>query len=192
MRAKGLGAHVFVTEVDPIKAIEAVFDGFTVLPMIEAAKIGDIFCTVTGCKDVIVKEHYEVMKDKAVLCNAGHFDCEVNVHDLEQVAVSHERVRKNIEGYTMADGRKLYVLAEGRLVNLAAGDGHPAEIMDLSFAMQALAAEHVLNNGKNMEPKVYVLPRELDEEVAKIKLLSMGYDLDALTQDQIDYLTKVN
>ena len=192
MRAKGLGAHVFVTEVDPIKAIEAVFDGFTVLPMIEAAKIGDIFCTVTGCKDVIVKEHYEVMKDKAVLCNAGHFDCEVNVHDLEQVAVSHERVRQNIEGYTMADGRKLYVLAEGRLVNLAAGDGHPAEIMDLSFAMQALAAEHVLNNGKNMEPKVYVLPRELDEEVAKIKLHSMGYDLDALTQDQIDYLTKVN
>ena len=178
MRAKGLGAHVFVTEVDPIKAIEAVFDGFTVLPMIEAAKIGDIFCTVTGCKDV--------------LCNAGHFDCEVNVHDLEQVAVSHERVRQNIEGYTMADGRKLYVLAEGRLVNLAAGDGHPAEIMDLSFAMQALAAEHVLNNGKNMEPKVYVLPRELDEEVAKIKLHSMGYDLDALTQDQIDYLTKVN
>ena len=192
MRAKGLGAHVFVTEVDPIKAIEAVFDGFTVLPMIEAAKIGDIFCTVTGCKDVIVKEHYEVMKDKAVLCNAGHFDCEVNVHDLEQVAVSHERVRQNIEGYTMADGRKLYVLAEGRLVNLAAGDGHPAEIMDLSFAMQALAAEHVLNNGKNMEPKVYVLPRELDEEVANIKLHSMGYDLDALTQDQIDYLTKVN
>ena len=160
--------------------------------MIEVAKIGDIFCTVTGCKDVIVKEHYEVMKDKAVLCNAGHFDCEVNVHDLEQVAVSHERVRQNIEGYTMADGRKLYVLAEGRLVNLAAGDGHPAEIMDLSFAMQALAAEHVLNNGKNMEPKVYVLPRELDEEVAKIKLHSMGYDLDALTQDQIDYLTKVN
>ena len=175
MRAKGLGAHVFVTEVDPIKAIEAVFDGFTVLPMIEAAKIGDIFCTVTGCKDVIVKEHYEV-----------------NVHDLEQVAVSHERVRQNIEGYTMADGRKIYVLAEGRLVNLAAGDGHPAEIMDLSFAMQALAAEHVLNNGKNMEPKVYVLPRELDEEVARIKLHSMGYDLDALTQDQIDYLTKVN
>ena len=192
MRAKGLGAHVYVTEVDPIKAIEAVFDGFKVLPMIEAAKVGDIFCTVTGCKDVIVKEHYEVMKDKAILCNAGHFDCEVNVADLTDLAVSHERVRQNIEGYTMADGRKLYVLAEGRLVNLAAGDGHPAEIMDLSFAMQALAAEHILHNGKNMEPKVYVLPHELDAEIAKLKLNSMGYDLDSLTQDQIDYLTKVN
>ena len=132
------------------------------------------------------------MKDKAVLCNAGHFDCEVNVQDLENLAVSHERVRQNIEGYTMADGRKLYVLAEGRLVNLAAGDGHPAEIMDLSFAMQALAAEHILHNGKNMEPKVFVLPQELDAKIAKLKLNSMGYDLDALTQDQIDYLTKVN
>ena len=192
MRAKGLGAHVYVTEVDPIKAIEAVFDGFKVLPMIEAAKVGDIFCTVTGCKDVIVKEYYEVMKDKAILCNAGHFDCEVNVADLTELAVSHERVRQNIEGYTMADGRKLYVLAEGRLVNLAAGDGHPAEIMDLSFAMQALAAEHILHNGKDMDPKVYVLPHELDAEIAKLKLNSMGYDLDSLTQEQIDYLTKVN
>ena len=150
---KGLGAHVFVTEVTLLKLLKQYLMASTVLPMIEAAKIGDIFCTVTGCKDVIVKEHYEVMKDKAVLCNAGHFDCEVNVHDLEQVAVSHERVRQNIEGYTMADGRKLYVLAEGRLVNLAAGDGHPAEIMDLSFAMQALAAEHVLNNGKTWNQK---------------------------------------
>ena len=192
MRAKGLGAHVYVTEVDPIKAVEAVFDGFKVLPMIEAAKVGDIFCTVTGCKDVIVKEHYEVMKDKAIMCNAGHFDCEVNVAELADLAVSHERVRQNIEGYTMADGRKLYVLAEGRLVNLAAGDGHPAEIMDLSFAMQALAAEHILKNGKEMEPKVYVLPHELDVEIAKLKLNSMGYDLDSLTQEQIDYLTKVN
>ncbi|MDU6913579.1 MAG: adenosylhomocysteinase, partial [Veillonella sp.] len=146
MRAKGLGAHVYVTEVDPIKAVEAVFDGFKVLPMIEAAKVGDIFC----------------------------------------------RVRQNIEGYTMSDGRKLYVLAEGRLVNLAAGDGHPAEIMDLSFAMQALAAEYILKNGKEMDPKVYVLPHELDVEIAKLKLNSMGYDLDSLTQEQIDYLTKVN
>ena len=132
------------------------------------------------------------MKDKAILCNAGHFDCEVNVADLTELAISHERVRQNIKGYTMADGRKLYVLAEGRLVNLAAGDGHPAEIMDLSFAMQALAAEHILHNGKDMEPKVYVLPHELDAEIAKLKLNSMGYDLDSLTQDQIDYLTKVN
>ena len=164
--------------------------------------IGLFFCSLAACQSEMDKYYeipdwlkgnaYEVMKDKAVLCNAGHFDCEVNVQDLENLAVSHERVRQNIEGYTMADGRKLYVLAEGRLVNLAACDGHPAEIMDLSFAMQALAAEHILHNGKNMEPKVFVLPQELDAEIAKLKLNSMGYDLDALTQDQIDYLTKVN
>ena len=152
MRAKGLGAHVYVTEVDSIKAVEAVFDGFKVLPMIEAAKIGDIFCTVTGCKDVIVKEHFEVMKDKAIMCNAGHFDCEVNAVDLEALAVSHERVRQNIEGYTMADGRKLYLLAEGRLVNLAAGDGHPAEIMDLSFAMQAFCRDRVAAESNEILP----------------------------------------
>ena len=192
LRAKGLGAHVYVTEVDPIKAIEAVFDGFKVLPMVEAAKIGDIFCTVTGCKDVITKEHYAVMKDRAVLCNAGHFDCEVNVKDLETLAVSHERVRQNIEAYHMQDGRQLYVLAEGRLVNLAAGDGHPAEIMDLSFAMQALAAEYILHHGADMEDDVHVLPYEVDAEIAKLKLQSMGYDLDTLTQEQYDYLYTVN
>ncbi len=192
LRAKGLGAHVYVTEVDPIKAIEAVFDGFKVLPMVEAAKIGDIFCTVTGCKDVITKEHYAVMKDRAVLCNAGHFDCEVNVKDLETLAVSHERVRQNIEAYHMQDGRQLYVLAEGRLVNLAAGDGHPAEIMDLSFAMQALAAEYILHHGAEMADDVHVLPYEVDAEIAKLKLQSMGYDLDTLTQEQYDYLYTVN
>ena len=187
LRAKGLGAHVYVTEVDPIKAIEAVFDGFKVLPMVEAAKIGDIFCTVTGCKDVITEEHCAVMKDRAVLCNAGHFDCEVNVKDLEAMAVSHERVRQNIEAYHMQDGRQLYVLAEGRLVNLAAGDGHPAEIMDLSFAMQALAAEYILHHGADMSDDVHVLPYEVDAEIAKLKLQSMGYDLDTLTQEQYDY-----
>ena len=192
LRAKGLGAHVYVTEVDPIKAIEAVFDGFKVLPMVEAAKIGDIFCTVTGCKDVITEEHYAVMKDRAVLCNAGHFDCEVNVKDLEAMAVSHERVRQNIEAYHMQDGRQLYVLAEGRLVNLAAGDGHPAEIMDLSFAMQALAAEYILHHGAEMKYDVHVLPYEVDAEIAKLKLQSMGYDLDTLTQEQYDYLYTVN
>ena len=192
LRAKGLGAHVYVTEVDPIKAIEAVFDGFKVLPMVEAAKIGDIFCTVTGCKDVITEEHYAVMKDRAVLCNAGHFDCEVNVKDLAAMAVSHERVRQNIESYHMQDGRQLYVLAEGRLVNLAAGDGHPAEIMDLSFAMQALAAEYILHHGADMEHDVHVLPYEVDAEIAKLKLQSMGYDLDTLTQEQYDYLYTVN
>ena len=192
LRAKGLGAHVYVTEVDPIKAIEAVFDGFKVLPMVEAAKIGDIFCTVTGCKDVITEEHYSVMKDRAVLCNAGHFDCEVNVKALEAMAVSHERVRQNIEAYHMQDGRQLYVLAEGRLVNLAAGDGHPAEIMDLSFAMQALAAEYILHHGADMADDVHVLPYEVDAEIAKLKLQSMGYDLDTLTQEQYDYLYTVN
>ena len=192
LRAKGLGAHVYVTEVDPIKAIEAVFDGFKVLPMVEAAKIGDIFCTVTGCKDVITEEHYAVMKDRAVLCNAGHFDCEVNVKALEAMAVSHERVRQNIEAYHMQDGRQLYVLAEGRLVNLAAGDGHPAEIMDLSFAMQALAAEYILHHGADMADDVHVLPYEVDAEIAKLKLQSMVYDLDTLTQEQYDYLYTVN
>lgn len=192
MRAKGLGAHVYITEIDPIKAIEAVFDGFVVLPMMEAAPIGDIFITVTGCKDVIRRQHFEVMKNQAILCNAGHFDCEVNGKELAEVAVAHENVRKNIEGFTMSDGRKLFLLAEGRLVNLAAGDGHPAEIMDLSFAMQALAAEYLLDHGQDMDPKVYVLPKELDDRVALIKMRSMGYDMDALTQEQIDYLTKVN
>lgn len=191
MRAKGLGAHVYVTEVDPIKAIEAVFDGFKVLPMVEAAPLGDIFVTVTGCKDVITKEHYKVMKDRAIMCNAGHFDCEVNVKQLEAMAVSHEEARHNIEGYTLADGRILYVIAGGRLVNLASGDGHPAEIMDLSFALQALAAEYVSEHHKEMENKVYVLPYELDTRIAKLKLNSMSYDLDSLTQEQVDYLTKV-
>lgn len=192
MRAKGLGAHVFITEVDPVKAIEAVFDGFVVLPMMEAAPLGDIFITVTGCRDVIRRKHFNVMKDRAIMCNAGHFDCEVNGHELAEVAASHKNVRKNIEQYTMPDGRNLYLLAEGRLVNLAAGDGHPAEIMDLSFAMQALAAQYILEHSKELESKVYVLPHELDTRIASIKLTSMGYGLDTLTQEQIDYLTKVN
>lgn len=192
MRAKGLGAHVFITEVDPIKAIEAVFDGFNVLPMDEAAKIGDVFVTVTGCKDIIRKHHFEQMKNGAIMCNAGHFDCEVNGVELAEVATEHHNVRKNIECYTIPNGNKVYLLAEGRLVNLAAGDGHPAEIMDLSFAMQALAAEYLLKNGTTMDKKVYVLPHELDTRVAAIKLHSMGYDIDQLTQEQIDYLTKVN
>jgi len=192
MRAKGLGAHVYVTEVDPIKAVEAVFDGFKVLPMAEAAKVGDIFVTVTGCKDVIRKEHFATMKDGAIMCNAGHFDCEVNGIELAEVATKHYNVRKNIECYELANGNKIYLLAEGRLVNLAAGDGHPAEIMDLSFAMQALAAEYILEHGAHMANDVHILPHELDTRMALIKLNSMGYDLDILTQEQIDYLTKVN
>ena len=188
MRARGLGAHVVVTEINPIKAAEAVFDGYQVLPMSKAAAVGDIFVTVTGCNDVIRREHLEVMKPGAIMANAGHFDVEINKNDLLALSSSTRTVRKNIEEFVMADGRKLYLLAEGRLVNLAAGDGHPTEIMDLSFAMQALAALHILNNHKNMTNDVHNLPYELDLQVAHLKLAAMGIEIDALTSCQTDYL----
>ena len=188
MRARGLGAHVVVTEINPIKAAEAVFDGYQVLPMAKAAEVGDIFVTVTGCNDVIRREHLEVMKPGAIMANAGHFDVEINKVDLLALSSSTRTVRKNIEEFVMADGRKLYLLAEGRLVNLAAGDGHPTEIMDLSFAMQALAALHILNNHKNMTNEVHNLPYELDLRVAHLKLAAMGIEIDALTSCQTDYL----
>ena len=189
MRAKGLGANVIITEVDPIKAIEAVFDGFRVMPMIEAAKEGDIFVTVTGCKDVITKEHMQVMKNGAVMCNAGHFDVEVNKHHLEELSVIPPyEVRKNIMTYTTADGRKLNLLGEGRLVNLACGDGHPIEIMDLSFAMQFLAMKYLLDNKGQLENKLYVLPEELNTEVAALKLQAMGAGIDTLSEEQKAYL----
>ena len=189
MRAKGLGANVIVTEVDPIKGIEAVFDGFRVMPMIEAAKEGDIFVTVTGCKDVITKEHMQVMKNGAVMCNAGHFDVEVNKHHLEELSVIPPyEVRKNIMTYTTADGRKLNLLGEGRLVNLACGDGHPIEIMDLSFAMQFLAMKYLLDNKGQLENKLYVLPEELNTEVAALKLQAMGAGIDTLSEEQKAYL----
>ena len=188
MRAKGLGAHVIITEVDPIKAIEAVFDGFEVMPMAEAAKKGDIFLTVTGDIDIITKEHFLSMKDGAVCANAGHFDCEVSRKDLEEICTSHYEARKNIEGYVLPNGNTVYLMAEGRLVNLAAGDGHPAEIMDLSFAMQALAASYLCHHQNDLENKLYLLPRELDVKVAEIKLASMGYKIDTLTDAQKKYL----
>ena len=188
MRARGLGAHVVVTEINPIKAAEAVFDGYQVLPMAKAAAVGEIFVTVTGCNDVIRREHLEVMKPGAIMANAGHFDVEINKNDLLALSSSTRTVRKNIEEVVMADGRKLYLLAEGRLVNLAAGDGHPTEIMDLSFAMQALAALHILNNHKNMTNEVHNLPYELDLRVAHLKLAAMGIEIDALTSCQTDYL----
>lgn len=188
MRAKGLGAHVIVTEVDPIKAIEAVMDGFEVMPMMEAAKYGDYFLTVTGDINVITEKHFMNMKDGAICANAGHFDCEVSRKDLERIATKKYEARKNIEGYVLPNGKTVFLMAEGRLVNLAAGDGHPAEIMDLSFAMQALAAQYLLNNGKNMESKVYTLPHELDNRIAAIKLASMGYKIDTLTDEQKQYL----
>lgn len=189
MRAKGLGANVIVTEVDPIKAIEAVFDGFRVMPMQEAAKEGDIFVTVTGCKDVITKEHMKVMKDGAILANAGHFDVEVNKNHLEELSAEPMfESRKNIQSYTMADGRHIHLLAEGRLVNLAAGDGHPTEVMDLSFAMQTLAMLYVLENHASLGNHVTTLPDELNTRVASLKLQAMKIGFDSLSDEQVAYL----
>jgi adenosylhomocysteinase len=188
MKARGLGAKVIVTEIDPIKAIEAHMDGFIAMSMDEAAALGDVFVTVTGCKDVIRGRHYEKMKSGALLSNAGHFDVEVNKPELNALAQSKRVVRQNIEEFTMSDGRKLYLLAEGRLVNLAAGDGHPAEIMDMSFALQALSAKYVLENGTNLENKVYKVTEEIDKKVAAIKLKSLGTSIDKLTPEQEEYL----
>ena len=189
MRAKGLGANVIVTEIDPIKGIEAVFDGFRVMPMREAAKYGDFFVTVTGCKDVITKEHFPLMKDGAVLANAGHFDVEINVKDLEAMTVEPAyEVRKNITTYTMPDGKKINLLGEGRLVNLACGDGHPVEVMDLSFAMQFLAMKYLLEHKGELQNNLYVLPEELNTEIAALKLEAMGAGIDTLTPEQYAYL----
>lgn len=190
MRAKGLGANVVITEVDPIKAIEAVFDGFRVMPMEEAAKIGDIFLTLTGCDNVINEKHFALMKNGAMMANSGHFDVEINKVDLLKNSVSHRPVRKNIEEYVQKDGRKLYLLAEGRLVNLAAGDGHPAEIMDLSFGVQFFSALHILNHHQEMENKVYLMPEEINTKIAQIKLKALGVELDELTEEQKAYLAK--
>ena len=188
MRAKGMGANVIVTEVDPFKALEATMENFRVMPMDEAAKYGDIFVTATGCKDVIVKRHFDVMKDNAILCNSGHFDCEVDVAVLKQLAVETMERRANIVGYRLEDGRILNVLAEGRLVNLAAGNGHPAEIMDMSFAVQALSLEWLAKNYKDLEKKVYDIPSEIDDQIGRVKLASMGYAIDTLTEEQKAYL----
>ena len=189
MRAKGLGANVIVTEIDPIKGIEAVFDGFRVMPMREAAKYGDFFVTVTGCKDVITKEHFPLMKDGAVLANAGHFDVEINVKDLEAMTVEPAyEVRKNITTYTMPNGKKINLLGEGRLVNLACGDGHPVEVMDLSFAMQFLAMKYLLEHKGELQNNLYVLPEELNTEIAALKLEAMGAGIDTLTPEQYAYL----
>ena len=188
MRARGLGANVVVTEVDPIKAIEAVFDGFRVMPMIEAAKVGDIFLTLTGDKDVITGEHFPLMKDGAILANAGHFDVEVNIPELESQSAGRKTVRNNVEEFLQHDGRKIYLLAEGRLVNLASGDGHPAEIMDLSFAVQFFSMAHILHNHTRLEKKVYLMPDEINTKIAEIKLESAGIQIDTLTDAQREYL----
>lgn len=187
-KAKGLGARVIVTEVDAIKAMEAVMDGFDVMPMDEAAPQGDIFITATGCTDVVTTQHFKTMKNGALLCNAGHFDVEVNVAKLEAISVGKKEMRHNIMGYEQEDGRVLNLIAEGRLVNLAAADGHPAEIMDMSFALQALSLKYVLENYKDLPNDVVPVPREIDYEVAVRKLKGMNKAIDTLTPEQIDYL----
>ncbi|MDL1164261.1 adenosylhomocysteinase, partial [Yersinia pestis] len=188
MRAKGLGANVIVTEIDAIKAVEAYMDGYRVMPMREAAKLGDFFVTVTGNRDVISGEDFDVMKDGAILSNAGHFDVEVNKPDLSERSQSVRTVRRNIEEYHLKDGRKIYLLAEGRLVNLAAGDGHPAEIMDMTFALQALSLKHVNDQYKSIGNRVVNVPYELDEQVALYKLESLGIAIDSLSAEQKSYL----
>ena len=188
MRAKGLGAKVIVTEVDPVKAIEAVMDGFEVMTMAEAAKVGDFFVTVTGCADVITAEHMKLMKDGAILCNAGHFDVEIDMAYLKKNALSTIDQRANIVGYEVTPGKFVYVLGEGRLVNLACGDGHPAEIMDMSFAIQALSAKYLLEHKDDIKEKLIVVPREVDLEVANRKLRFLGITIDSLTDKQRKYL----
>ncbi|MCC8028551.1 MAG: adenosylhomocysteinase [Lachnospiraceae bacterium] len=188
MRAKGLGARVIVTEIDPIKAIEAVMDGFDVMPMNEAARVGDFFITVTGCAGVIGEEDFRVMKNGAILCNAGHFDVEIDMKRLREIALDTIDQRKNIIGYQISDENWIYVLAEGRLVNLAAGDGHPAEIMDMSFAIQALSAKYLVEHAKDLTEKLIHVPREVDLEVANRKLRFLGKTIDVLTPEQEAYL----
>lgn len=188
MRAKGLGASVIVTEIDPIKAMEAVMDGFKVMKMEEAAVIGDFFVTVTGCKDVICEKSFLNMKNGAIMCNAGHFDCEVDVAGLKKIAVDTKLARNNIQGYKLSNGNWIYVIAEGRLVNLAAGDGHPAEIMDMSFAIQALSAEYLVRNKGKLNSMIIDVPDEIDKEVANRKLKFWGLSIDKLTDEQEKYL----
>lgn len=189
MRAKGLGASVIVTEVDPIKAIEAKMDGFEVMKMIDAAKIADIIITVTGCKDIISDEHLAVIKDGCIMGNVGHFDNEISKIALDNISVSKKRVRDFIDQYTFKDGRKICLIGEGRLMNLAAGQGHPAEIMDMSFSTQALGLEYMVNNYQKMENKVYTVPHEIDLNIAMIKLASMGVTIDKMTDAQVKYVT---
>jgi adenosylhomocysteinase len=188
MRAKGMGSNVVVTEVDPMKAIEAVMDGFMVMTMEEAAKIGDIFITATGDKSVVAKAHMELMKDGAILANTGHFNVEIELPALRALATETRLAREFVEEFTMSDGRRIYLIADGRLVNLAAAEGHPAQVMDMSFANQALSAEYVVQNAASLEKKVYVVPEEIDNEIARLKLATMGITIDQLTEEQAKYL----
>lgn len=189
-RARGLGAQVIVTEVNPLNALEALMDGFQVMPLMEAAKKGDMFITVTGDKNVLDKEHFEVMKDGAILANSGHFNAEINIEAIEGLSNGEapRQVRPFVGQYTLKDGRKLNLLGEGRLINLAAAEGHPASVMDMSFANQALGVEYMLRNFKTMAPDVYTIPEDIDREIARLKLLSMGVHIDTLTAEQAKYL----
>jgi adenosylhomocysteinase len=188
MRARGLGAHVIVTEIDPMRALEALMEGYEVMTMAEAAKVGDIFCTATGDKHVIAREHLEVMKDGAIVCNTGHFNVEIDIPALRSLAKETREARNFVEEFTLADGRRIFLLAEGRLVNISAAEGHPAIVMDMSFANQALATEYAVKHASELENKVYPMPTDIDEEIARLKLATMGVDIDKLTAEQEKYL----
>jgi len=187
-RARGMGAKVIVTEVDPLPALEAVMDGYQVMSMAEAVKIGDIFCTVTGDINVIDRRHFEHMKDGAIVANSGHFNVEINIPGLQELSIAKKLVRPFVEQYELSDGRRIYLLAEGRLINLAAAEGHPASVMDMSFANQALCAEYMVKNGNKLEKKVYSVPGEIDREIARLKLEAMNVRIDTLTEEQVHYL----
>jgi adenosylhomocysteinase len=187
-RASGHGAHVVITEVDPLRALEASMDGFEVMTMAEAAKVGDIFCTATGDKHVVAREHMELMKDGAIVCNTGHFNVEIEIGALRDLAVEHRHAREFVEEFTLANGNRIYLIADGRLVNLAAAEGHPALVMDMSFANQALGIEYAVENAASLERKVYPVPAEIDAEIARLKLATMGVEIDQLTEEQAKYL----
>ena len=189
LRAKGMGSQVIVTEVEPVRALEATMDGFQVMPLMEAAKVGDVFVTISGDKSVIDKAHLQVMKDGAILANSGHFNVEINIPALESLARSKRRIRPFVDEYTLNDGRHLYLLGEGRLINLAAAEGHPASVMDMSFANQALSLEYIVKNKGRLELRVYPVPEEIDKQVARLKLQAMGIDIDNLTPEQEKYMT---
>ena len=188
MRARGMGANVIVTEVDPLPALEAVMDGYRVMPMAEAAKIGDIFCTLTGDINVIDQHHFELMKDGAIVANSGHFNVEINIPALEEMAVQKRLVRPYVDQYELKDGRQIHILGEGRLINLASAEGHPASVMDMSFANQALCAEYMVKHASELQNKVYTVPQDIDSEIARIKLQAMNISIDKLTSVQTEYL----
>ena len=189
MRARGMGANVIITEIDPLPALRAVMDGFRVMPMDEAAKLGDIFCTATGMKDVIVEHHFASMKEGAIISNTGHYDCEINIGQLQEMSVSNRTIRENNIEYTLSDGRRIFILADGRLVNLAAAEGHPSEVMDMSFANQYLALCRLAEEGESLGPVVYDISLEQDQGLAKTKLATLGFKIDVLTTDQVAYLS---